>query len=147
MEIQDGIGHTFLASSFSHQTSLCVARVQHGEKDSIRMLNMDDNFLVFAWGNSSGGSGYKQFCFSHRAHCNWHVFKRNVGGNAFLQQFLNMNSPTARDFITAAQSIDRATLEQHAAVAPLREMGDRTGYNNLLTVHDNILTSQHNNTN
>jgi hypothetical protein len=57
MEIQDGIGHTFLASSFSHQTSLCVARIQQGEQDSIRMLNMDDNFLLFAWGNSSGGVG------------------------------------------------------------------------------------------
>ena len=57
MEIQNGIGHHFLGSSFAHRTCVCKRTTINGH---VSVSNHNDDFLLFAWGRSGGSKEYNR---------------------------------------------------------------------------------------
>ena len=51
MELQHGIGHHFLGSSFAHRTCVCTRTFNNGD---VSISKHNDDFLLFAWGRSGG---------------------------------------------------------------------------------------------
>lgn len=50
--LEDGVGHHFMGSLFSHNTCLCVCTRR--DNGMVSASNQDNNFLVVGWGTSGG---------------------------------------------------------------------------------------------